>query len=71
MFGDWRSEIVEMRDFGGTLVIRSRAVGTAAASGVHLEQEFWQAARVSNGKVVWWKFCRTEAEALEAVGLSE
>ena len=29
------------------------------------------AAHHDTGKVVWWKFCRTEAEALEAVGLSE
>jgi len=38
---------------------------------VRLEQDFWQAARVRDGKIAWWKFCRTEAEALEAVGLSE
>jgi len=69
VFGDWRSEIVAMRDFGETLVIQSRATGTGEASGLELEQEFWQAARVGNGKVVWWKFCRTEDEALEAVGL--
>jgi len=69
VFGDWHSEILGMRDFGETLVIQSRAVGTGGASGVELEQEFWQAVRVSNGKVVWWKFCRTEDEALEAVGL--
>jgi len=67
VFGNWRSEIVEVRDFGETLVIQSRAVATGGASGVALEQEFWQAARVNNGKVVWWKFCRTEDEALEAV----
>jgi ketosteroid isomerase-like protein len=71
VFGDWRSEIVEMRDFGETLVIQSRGVGTGGASGVELEQEFWQAARVSNGKIVWWKFCRTEAEAIEAAGPRE
>ena len=71
VFGDWRSEIVEIRDFGETLVIHSRAVGTGGASGVELEQEFWQAAKASNGKIGWWTFCRTEAEALEAVGLSE
>jgi ketosteroid isomerase-like protein len=71
VFGNWRSEIVKMHDFGETLVIQSRAVGTGGASGVELEQHFWQAARVSNDKIVWWKFCRTEDEALEAVGLSE
>jgi hypothetical protein len=60
-----------MRDFGETLVIQSRATGTGEASGLELEQEFWQAARVGNGKVVWWKFCRTEEEALQAVGVRE
>lgn len=71
VFGDWQSEIVGIRESGETLVIQSRAVGTGGASGVALEQEFWQAARVNNGRVVWWKFCRTEAEALKAAGLSE
>jgi ketosteroid isomerase-like protein len=69
VFGDWRSEILGMREFGETSVIQSRAVGTAEASGVKLEQEFWQAVRVRDGRVVWWKFCRTEDEALEAVRL--
>ena|SRR5215207_1769955 len=71
VFGNWRSEIVAMRDFGETLVIQSHAVATGEASGVELEQAFWQAVRVSNGKVIWWKFCRTEDEALEAAGLRE
>ena len=71
VFADWRSEIVAIRSFGQTLVIQSHGVATGSGSGVRLEQEFWQAARVRNGKVVWWRFCRTEAEALEAVGLSE
>ena len=71
VFGDWRSEIVGIRDYGETLVIQSRAVATGEASGLALEQEFWQAARASNGKVVWWKFCRTEEEALEAIGARE
>jgi ketosteroid isomerase-like protein len=71
VFADWRSEIVAISSFGQTLVIQSHGVATGGGSGVRLEQDFWQAARVRNGKVVWWQFCRTEAEALEAAGLSE
>src|SRR5215211_6708933 len=71
VFADWHSEIVGTRAFGEMLVIQSHGVATGGASGVRLEQDFWQAARVRDGKIVWWKFCRTEAEALEAVGLSE
>jgi ketosteroid isomerase-like protein len=71
VFGNWRSEIVEVRDFGETVVIQSRAVATGGASGVALEQDFWQAARVRNGKIVWWRFCRTEDEALSAARLRE
>ena len=71
VFPDWQSEITQLRDFGDTLVIESRAVATAKSSGIELEQRFWQAAKVSNGKIVWWRFVRTEEEALEALGLRE
>lgn len=71
VFPDWQTEITAIRDFGDVLVIESRAAGTGRGSTVALGQRFWQAARVKNGKIVWWKFVRTEDEALEAVGLLE
>jgi ketosteroid isomerase-like protein len=71
VFSDWHSEITELRDFGDTLIIESHAVGTAKGSGIELGQRFWQAVRLRDGKIVWWRFVRTEEEALEAVGLRE
>ena len=39
--------------------------------GVEVPQVMWQAWRIREGKVCWWSTYRTEAEALEAVGLRE
>jgi ketosteroid isomerase-like protein len=39
--------------------------------GVEVPTEQWMAWRVRDGLVIWWETFRTEAEALEAVGLSE
>ena len=36
-----------------------------------MEQSQWQVTRWRNRKAVWWQSFSTEAEALEAVGLSE
>jgi ketosteroid isomerase-like protein len=43
----------------------------ATVEGVEVPQEQWMAWRVRDGLVIWWAAFRTEAEALEAVGLSE
>ena len=39
--------------------------------GVEVPQRMWMAWRVRDGLVAWWATFRTEAEALEAVGLRE
>jgi ketosteroid isomerase-like protein len=59
-------EIESFRDRG---VTRMRLSGTIA--GVEVPQRMWMAWRVREGKIVWWTTYRTEAEALEAAGLSE
>lgn len=73
VFGSWESEVTNVEEVGDdTLIIESRAVATGKAGGVPVEQTFWQAVkRGGDGKIVWWKFCRTRAEALEATGLGE
>ncbi|MDQ3729061.1 MAG: nuclear transport factor 2 family protein [Actinomycetota bacterium] len=73
VFGQsWRSEITGVEEIGTAfLIIESRAVATGDAGGVPVEQAFWQASEVRRGQVVWWKFCRSKPEALEAVGLRE
>lgn len=71
VFPDWSVEITQVRDFGDKLVIESRSTGTGRGSGVRAEQRFWQASAVRDGRIIWWKFVRSEAEALEAMGLRE
>jgi hypothetical protein len=36
-----------------------------------MDQPVWQVADYRHGKVIWWRFFRSQAEALEAVGLPE
>ena len=68
---DFTIEIVEVRDLGDVTiaVLRNRAHGAASATPV--EQRLWIVGRWRNEKVVWWRTFGSEAEALEAVGLSE
>jgi ketosteroid isomerase-like protein len=68
-FSDFTTEVVELRDVGDlTLaVLRSRAHG--AASGTLIEQRLWLVSEWRNRKVIWLQTFRSEAEALEAVGL--
>jgi ketosteroid isomerase-like protein len=44
---------------------------TATVEGVEVPQKQWMAWRVRDGLLIWWATFRTEAEALEAAGLSE
>jgi ketosteroid isomerase-like protein len=68
---DFTAEVVEMRDLGDltVAVVHFRAEG--AVSHAPVEQRVWQVAEWRDGKVIWWQSFRTEAEALEAVGLRE
>ena len=36
-----------------------------------IDQLSWVLSEIRNGRVIWWGTFRTEAEALEAAGLSE
>ena len=45
--------------------------GTGAGSGLAVRQTGWQVLRFTDGKVIWFRGCGSQAEALEAVGLSE
>jgi ketosteroid isomerase-like protein len=62
-----RPEQIEgFRDRG---ITRLRLAGRIA--GVEVPQTMWMGWRVRDGLIIWWVTYRTEAEALEAVGLSE
>jgi ketosteroid isomerase-like protein len=68
---DFTIEVVEVRDLGDltVAVLRNRAQG--AVSHAPVEQQLWLVAEWRDGKVIWWQSFRSEAEALEAAGLSE
>ncbi len=70
-FPDYTCEIEELRDLGDVTLCHSRGWGHSAGSDAPLVDPFWQPIRWVNGKCVWWRNCTTEAEALEAAGLSE
>ena len=68
---DLHAELHDVRDLGGATLARGRLSGSGAGSGASFERTLWLVARWRNGKEVWWHAFEGEAEALEAVGLSE
>ena len=64
-----RWELLDIRGTGDRGVAHFRMAGTLGS--VPVEQTMWQTVKLRDGKVFWYAFFRTEAEALEAVGLSE
>ena len=70
-FPDWYPSIVDVQPLGDRVVIHARGSGSGAASGVGLEEDFWQVAEFSDGRMTWYRAVRSEKEALEAAGLSE
>ena len=69
-FPDWNPSIVDVQPHGDRVVIHARGSGSGAASGVAIEEDFWQVAEFRNGRMTWYRAVRTEDEALEATGLS-
>ena len=70
-FPDFTMEVIEVRDLGNLTLAELRTRGHGAGSDMPVEQTLWHASETRDGKSVWWRIFRTEAEALEAVGLSE
>lgn len=71
MIPDYSIEVEELRDLGEVVLTRFRGQGHGASSDTPLVDVQWHAARWQNGKLVWWRVCSTEAEALEAAGVRE
>ena len=67
--GGLHGEPEEVRDCGDTVL--ARVLGTYRPRGVEVRQTVWHLVRFRDGKATRWEFFRTEAEALEAAGLSE
>ena len=70
-FPDWSPSIVDVRDLGDFVLLHARAVGSGAASGAGVDEDFWQVAEMRGGRIAWYRVFRNEEEALEAVGLRE
>jgi ketosteroid isomerase-like protein len=71
VFSDWRPIVEHVDGFDDSTIVKARVVGTAARSGMPLEQTMWQVAWVRDGLVTGWCWYRTEAEARAALGLSD
>ncbi|HYN52777.1 MAG TPA: hypothetical protein VES62_17800 [Thermoleophilaceae bacterium] len=68
-FPDYTLDIEELRDLGDVTLGDIRGSGHGSDSAAPLVDPFWHPVRWRDGKIVWWRNCSTEAEALEAVGL--
>ena len=68
---DFRVEPVEIQDLGDWTLTRGHLRGHGAESGAVFERVVWHLARWRDGKQIWWSAFDSEADALEAVGLSE
>ena len=71
VFPDFSAEVLEVRDLGDKVIAPLRIRGHGLESGVPFEEMLWQVGEWHGGKVTWWRNCGSEAEALEAAGLSE
>ena len=72
VFPDFTSEIEEIRDLGDVTVMRVRQRGQGIESDAPTDQMAWLVTETGPNKTaVWWGAFQTEAEALEAAGLSE
>ena len=68
---DFSGEVEEVRDLGDVTVGRVHLRGHGGASGAILEQTVWQFTEWREKKCVRYRTFASEAEALEAAGLSE
>jgi hypothetical protein len=71
VFPDLRAEVHEIRDFADRTFACGRIYGQGAGSGASIERPMWLTNEWRDQKTVWWCAFGSEAEALEAVGLSQ
>ena len=65
------TEPLEVIDEGDRAVVCNRFQARGRLSEVEIEDHFFHAMRIRNGKALWWDFYASRAEALEALGLRE
>jgi ketosteroid isomerase-like protein len=68
VFPDWRPEPQPPSyEDDEAVVLALDVTATGAASGAPIDQTYWLGARVRAGKITFFGFFRTEADALDAV----
>jgi ketosteroid isomerase-like protein len=71
VYPDFIAELELVRDPGDLTIARLRMHGHGVGSNAPMAQTLWQVAEWRHGKVIWWCFVHSEAEALDAAGLPE
>ena len=71
VFPDFNVEIDDVREVGDLMLIAARISGRGKGSDVPVGQPIWQLGEIRGGRVIWWRSYPSEAQALEAAGLSE
>jgi hypothetical protein len=71
VFPDLDVEIEDARPIGDLVLAALRVHGHGADSRVPFERKVWLLSEWRHDKVVWWRVFQSEAEALEAGGLSD
>jgi ketosteroid isomerase-like protein len=71
VFPDLRGEVHEIRELGDRTFACGRIRGQGAGSGASIERAMWLANEWRDKRTVWWCAFDSEAEALEAAGVSE
>jgi ketosteroid isomerase-like protein len=70
-WAEWRLEPERYLDAGSTVVVLARLTAEGGSSGIHLEREVAHVWTLEQGRAVSIRVYLDQAEALEAVGLSE
>ena len=70
-YPDIQIEVPEFRDLGDAVLSGYRIRAHGAGSKTPVEDRQWQVIRLREGRISSWQTYLSEAEALEAVGLSE
>jgi ketosteroid isomerase-like protein len=68
---NWEFWPVDLRDLDDHVVVEVHQTGSAAQSGIPIDETLWSAFTLRAGRITRWATFRTEQEALEAVGLRE
>jgi hypothetical protein len=71
VFPDLTVEVAEVRDLGELTVAGIRLRGSAVGSDIPIDEGVWHVAWWQHGRCIRWGLYDTEAQALEAAGLSE